>query len=105
MIAYRISDGKLATIATFDEKYFKTGAAAFMTIDEESSGVINVNDLLKPAGDSKSYFFFNAQVHTTLASSRPDLVLATADQVALNNAGIEGGQYYELVIDWTKVFS
>jgi hypothetical protein len=105
MIAYRISDGKLATIATFDEKYFKTGAAAFMTADEESSGVINVNKLLKPAGDSKSYFFFNAQLHTTLSSSRPDLGLSTEAQVSLNNAGIEGGQYYELVIDWTKVFS
>lgn len=105
IIAYRISDGKLATIANFNEDYFKTGAVALMTLDEEASGLINVNKLLKPAGDSKSYFFFNAQVHTTLAASRPDLGLATEDQIALNNAGIEGGQYYELVIDWTKVYS
>ena len=64
-----------------------------------------MNQFLKTGSDTKSYFFFNAQVHTTLAAARPDLGLATADQVALNNAGVEGGQYYQLVIDWTKVFS
>jgi len=105
VVAYRISDGKLAVLAQFEEKYFKTGAAALMTVDEETSGVINVNQFLKSGNDTKSHFFFNAQVHTTLASARPDLGLSIADQVALNNAGIEGGQYYELVIDWTKVFS
>ena len=104
VVAYRISDGKLATIAQFDEKYFKTGAAALLTVDEETSGSVNMNQFLKASGDTKSHFFFNAQVHTTLASSRPDLGLSAADQTALNTAGIEGGQYYELVIDWTKVF-
>ena len=105
VVAYRISDGKLAVVAQFSDTYFKTGATALMTVDEESSGVINMNQFLKTGSDTKSYFFFNAQVHTTLAAARPDLGLATADQVALNNAGVEGGQYYQLVIDWTKVFS
>ncbi len=104
VVAYRISDGKLATIAQFDEKYFKTGAAALLTVDEETSGSVNMNQFLKASGDTKSHFFFNAQVHTTLAAARPDLGLSAADQTALNTAGIEGGQYYELVIDWTKVF-
>ena len=105
LVAYRISDGKLAVLAQFSDRYFKTGATNFLTVDEETSGAINMNQFLKTGTDTKSHFFFNAQVHTSLALSRPDLGLAAADQTAINNAGIEGGQYYELVIDWTKVFS
>jgi len=105
VFAYRLSDGKIATIAAFDDKYFTPGGANFITNDEESSGIINVNQFLKPAGDSKSYFFFNAQVHAKLSLSYPGLVssLATTDVIALDNAAVEGGQYYKLVIDWTKV--
>jgi len=105
LVAYRLSDGKIGTIAAFDDKYFAAGGANFITNDEESSGIINVNQFLKPAGDSKSYFFFNAQVHAKLSASYPGLVasLSTTDVMALDNAAVEGGQYYKLVIDWTKV--
>jgi hypothetical protein len=105
LVAYRKSDGKLAELAKFDEQYFITGATKFITQDEESSGIINVNKFLKAAGDTKSHFLLNAQVHATLSKSRPDLVagLGTTDVMALDNKAIEGGQYYHLAVDWTKV--
>ena len=105
LVAYRISDGKLAEIAKFDEQYFITGAAKFITQDEESSGIINVNKFLKASGDTKSHFFLNAQVHSKLSVARPDLVagLGTTEVMALDSKAIEGGQYYHLAVDWTKV--
>jgi hypothetical protein len=100
-----MSDGKIAEIAKFDEQYHTTGAAKFITADEESSGIINVNKFLKASGDTKSHFFLNAQVHATLSKSRPDLAasLGTTDLMALDSKAIEGGQYYHLAVDWTKV--
>jgi hypothetical protein len=105
LVAYRKSDGKIAEIAKFDEQYFITGAAKFMTQDEESSGIINVNKFLKASGDTKSHYFLNAQVHAKLSVARPDLVsgLGTTEVMALDSKAIEGGQYYHLTIDWTKV--
>jgi hypothetical protein len=105
LVAYRKSDGKIAELAKFDEQYFITGASKFITQDEESSGVINVNKFLKAAGDTKSHFFLNAQVHAKLSVARPDLVAGLATQAAmeLDNKAIEGGQYYHLAVDWTKV--
>jgi hypothetical protein len=105
LVAYRMSDGKIAEIAKFDEQYHTTGAAKFITADEESSGIINVNKFLKASGDTKSHFFLNAQIHATLSKSRPDLAasLGTTDLMALDSKAIEGGQYYHLAVDWTKV--
>jgi hypothetical protein len=98
VVAYRISDGKLGVVATFDPKYFAAGEAALITIDEESSGMINANAVLKKSGDSASYFFFNAQVHATTSKAR----LETAPSDELDKAAIEGGQYYVLKIsEWT----
>jgi hypothetical protein len=48
IMAYRISDGKLATVASFNPAQFAPGAANFITQDEESSGIIDVNSLLNP---------------------------------------------------------
>ena len=104
VVAYRLSDGKMAVLAQFDPKYFVKDGTNFITIDEETSGAINVNQFFKTAGDKKSYFFFNAQVHTpTVQASRPDILADAAEWKKINDAGVEGGQYYKLVIDWTKV--
>ncbi len=104
VIAYRISDGKMAVIGQFDEQYFKTGAAKFITRDEETSGAIHVTSVLNK-GDGASYFMFNAQVHAPLAVARPDL--ATLANIAqIQQEAVEGGQYYLMKIsDWTKVFA
>lgn len=102
VVAYRIADGRLGVVAQFDKKYFAADATSLITIDEESSGIVNANAFLKKSGDSASYFFFNAQVHATTSKAR----LESAPVDALDQAAIEGGQYYLLKIaDWTKIFA
>ena len=104
LVAYRISDGKLAVMGEFDEQYFKTGAAKFMTADEESSGIVSVTSLLKK-GDGASYFMFNGQIHAPLAVARPDLA-KLANIAQLQQVTVEGGQFYLMkVTDWATVFA
>ena len=120
VIAYRISDGKLATLAKFDSQYFTAAGKQYMTLDEESSGVIDVTSLLAKPGDTNTYLMLNAQVHVkggvtkadpavtgALAAGRPDLVnLPSASKKLRDNASVEGGQFYTMTIsDWTKVFN
>jgi secreted PhoX family phosphatase len=120
IVAYRIKDGKLATIATFDPKYFTASGSNFMTIDEESSGIIDATKLLAKGNDKNSYFFLNAQVHTysgvtnidpgvkgATTPARPDLIRTNAGKKTLvDNASVEGGQFYVLTVtDWNAVFN
>lgn len=120
VIAYRISDGKLATLAKFDSQYFTTTGSQFMTIDEEASGVIDVTSLLAKSGDKNTYLMLNAQIHVkggvtkvdpavkgALSAGRPDLKNLPSDSKnRLDMATIEGGQFYTMAIsDWTKVFN
>ena len=103
----RVSDGKLATVAQFNPDYFDKTGAKFMTIDEESSGIIDVTSMLAKPGDSASYFFFNAQVHTTGGyTSRPDMTTKSPSGILkFNRKTLEGGAYYYLKIsDWKTVF-
>ena len=119
VLAYRIKDGKLATVATFDPKYFTAAGSNFMTIDEESSGIIDATSLLRKGNDKNSYFFLNAQIHTysgvtvvdssvkgATTPSRPDLVRTSAGKkTIIDNATVEGGQYYVMTVtDWNEVF-
>ena len=73
IVAYRVSDSKLAVIAQFDANKFIKGGSEFMTEDEESSGIIDATKLLAKPGDTNTYFFFNAPVsytHLTLPTKR-----------------------------------
>jgi hypothetical protein len=66
IVAYRISDGALGVVAKFDESLFGTGATADpnkLTIDEESSGIIDTDAFI-----SAGTFIFDAQVHTAKGS-------------------------------------
>ncbi|MDD2857265.1 MAG: DUF839 domain-containing protein [Candidatus Nanopelagicales bacterium] len=105
IVAYRISDGKVGTVARFKDLYFAKGGAQLMTRDEESSGVVDATPFLAVDGkDAKSYFFFNAQVHAPTAVARPDIAANPASAQALKDA-IEGGQIYLMTIDdWSKVY-
>lgn len=58
VLAYRLDDGVIAALATFDPEQFTPGAARFLTNDEESSGIIDTDQQL---GDNT--FLFDAQVH------------------------------------------
>ena len=60
ILAYRIADGALGTVAQFDPAKFLTGGSQFITNDEESSGIIDAEATFGTAGT----FLFDAQVHT-----------------------------------------
>jgi hypothetical protein len=109
VIAYRVSDSKLAVVAQFDANKFIKGGSEFITEDEESSGIIDVTKLLAKAGDTNSYFFFNAQIHNSAGAiaARPDLAgRSAAKKEAINTATVEGGQFYVMTIsNWDTVFN
>lgn len=104
VFAYSIAKKKLAVIAKFKDAYFKKDApsATKITVDEESSGVLDVTSFFKQGkSDKASYYVLNAQVHATPSASRPDLT--TTEAAALTKV-IEGGQLYLLTVeDWSKV--
>jgi hypothetical protein len=106
IFAYRISDGKVATVAKFVDKYFKVGGTNFITKDEESSGILDVTDMLKTSTtDKSSYYLLDAQVHATPAASRPDLAGNAAALASLAGV-VEGGQLLMMTIsDWATVYS
>ena len=120
IVAYQIATGKLAVIAEFDKQYFTAAGANYMTLDEETSGIWDATSLLAKQDDSSTYFYFNAQVHTysgvstvdpgvkgALKAARPDLATRTsANKALLDNATVEGGQYYLMkVSDWNAIFA
>ena len=62
IIAYRVSNGELGVVARFDEALFGPGATTDpdrLTIDEESSGIIDAEEFL-----GAGTFIFDAQIHT-----------------------------------------
>jgi secreted PhoX family phosphatase len=103
VVSYRVSDGKLATVAQFNPEYFTTGATAFITQDEESSGIIDVTKYLKSGSSDKAkYYMLVAQIHASPTKSRPDL---TPAPYGLDNA-VEGGQWYVMkVSNWEQIYS
>jgi hypothetical protein len=106
-VAFRPKDGKLAVVAEFNKDYFAKDASKFMTIDEESSGILDVTSLIAKPGDTSKHFYFNAQVHTTGGyTARPDLTTKTTGGILkFNQKTLEGGAYYSLTIsDWKTVF-
>jgi hypothetical protein len=108
VIAYRVSDSKLAVVAQFDANKFLKGGSEFITEDEESSGIIDATKLLAKPGDTNAYFFFNAQIHAPGAIvARPDLAgRKAAKKEAINTATVEGGQFYVMTIsNWDTVFN
>ena len=102
IVSYRISDGKLGTIAQFKSQYFSSEGAFFITQDEESSGIIEVSkELRTSASDKDSYYMFVAQIHATPAKSRPELDPADATLAK----AVEGGQWYIMKItNWADVY-
>jgi hypothetical protein len=65
IVAYRIEDGARAELARFDDALFGEGGT--LTIDEESSGIIDAHATIGPR-----WFLFDAQVHRPAGD--PELV-------------------------------
>lgn len=67
--------GRLETIAEHDPQRFSRGGKAFLTEDEESSGIVNVTGLLAQAhprfADGRQYFLLSVQAHY---ATTPELV-------------------------------
>lgn len=110
MFAYRIADGKIATIAKFSDKMFSATKAdpSFITEDEETSGVLNVTKYFKKSKtDSNKYYVFVAQVHVTgdaLLKARPDITSAEAKAKLLK--AVEAGQIYLMTVsNWSKLYN
>jgi hypothetical protein len=55
---YDIATDTLATVAEHDPDRFAVGAPSFLTQDEESSGVIDVSDIL-----GEGWFLLDIQAH------------------------------------------
>ena len=66
IVAYRIEDGARGVVAEFDPERFSVGGSDFMTIDEESSGILDTEHLF-----GKKSFLLDAQVHTSDGLSDP----------------------------------
>jgi len=96
VIAYRIKDGALGIVARFDPARFgpeAAGSSAFLTVDEESSGIIDAEAQL-----GRGAFFLDAQVHTAAglpAGTGPGTV----------QEFVENGQLLLLRVgDWSQVY-
>ena len=96
IIAYRISDGALGVVARFDAALFSEGATADperLTIDEESSGIIDAEAFL-----GEGTFIFDAQVHTAKG-------LPAAPGTGTVQEFVERGQVLTLKVDdWSTVY-
>lgn len=88
IIAYDIDTGKRGVLAQFDTALFSPvtpgGTDAVLTIDEESSGIIDVEEIL-----GAGWFLFDAEVHR----AHPD------------PASVEYGQLLAMKVpNWRKVY-
>jgi hypothetical protein len=66
---YDIASDVLTLLAQHNPALFTPGAAGFITNDEESSGIIDAEDIL-----GTGWFLINSQAHKSISSSEPELV-------------------------------
>ncbi|MEY3277653.1 MAG: hypothetical protein RLZZ426_139, partial [Actinomycetota bacterium] len=121
VLALRLSDLKLVTIATVDSAYVSKGNTdTYLTDDEETSGIFDATKLYKRT-DGASYFMFNAQIHPAtkngggtsygtdplkaleVALARPDLIAQT--NYAISNINRASGTATSITITLADVGS
>ena len=87
---YTISNGDLKTVALHDTLRFKSGGPLFLTQDEESSGIVDVSEILGPG-----MFLTVVQAHHTL----PGEFVEGGQLLAMINPGsISGGSVSDNVL-------
>ncbi len=62
IVAYDTRSGARGVVATFDPEQFATGGSRFITVNEESSGIIDARHVL-----GEGWFLFDAMVHAPAA--------------------------------------
>jgi hypothetical protein len=62
IVAYDTDSGARGVLATFDPEQFARGGSRFITVNEESSGIIDAKHVIGPG-----WFLFDALVHTPAA--------------------------------------
>jgi hypothetical protein len=67
IVAYDTRSGARGVVAEFDHDLFAAGSPNLITIDEETSGIIDASDLI-----GSGWFLFDAQIHK--ASANPENV-------------------------------
>ncbi len=96
IVAYRIEDGSIGVVARFDSSLFSAGATLDqnrLTIDEESSGIIDAEAFL-----GSGTFVFDAQVHTSKG-------LPAGTGAGTVREFVERGQLLTLTVDdWDAVY-
>ena len=93
VLAYRIADGALGQVATFDPNLFGAGSPNQITNDEESSGIIDATDTFGPGN-----WLLDAQVHTA-DGLPPGEGEGTVEEL------VEKGQLIRMdVTDWSAVY-
>lgn len=95
IVAYRISDGAIGEVATFDPALFDPAVAGpdLWTNDEESSGIFDASGLF-----GAGWWVFDAQVHTAAG-------LPAGPGVDTVEEYVENGQLLAMQItDWTAVY-
>jgi hypothetical protein len=104
VLALRLSDKKLVTLAQFDADYVtRSNTDTYLSDDEETSGIFDATGLYD-LNDGADYFFFSAQLHPAtksgganygtdplralqVALARPDLIAQTSyDITNINRA-------------------
>lgn len=99
IVAYRLSDGALGEVATFDPALFDPASPTFLTNDEESSGIVDASLV----GYRRGTFLFDAQVHT--GAGLPADPNPAADNPGTVDELVERGQLLRLdVADFNKVY-
>jgi len=92
IVAYNVDSGRRGVVAEFDRELFAPrtagGTDARITIDEESSGIIDAEDVL-----GRGWWLFDAQLHPATAPSSYN------DGVTASEEIVERGQLLALKVD------
>jgi hypothetical protein len=81
ILEYDVATGDVEEIGAFKPDLFYKGGSAFMTANEESSGIISLKNIL-----GEGYFALSCQAHTTMGLSDSDSLVEHGQLVIMNLA-------------------
>jgi len=63
---YNPATGRLIELAAHNPSYFLSGGSSFLTQDEESSGIIDITDIMGGSSGGDRWYLFDTQAHAAL---------------------------------------